>query len=883
MSGSVNPFAEAMRRGSEREESDNDESLGVELERQISQFNDMKSAIDQMTPLFTNLRNQCKNLKDRKETLENDVNTRTNEITKLNCEIQNLATEKEFLSNTAYLANNKDGTSSSSSSSQNLLQEGDVIGKLTRRNWLLEEQVRHVKQETIDMKRRCEEDIERERAISSGLRDRISDLDTRRKNLKDVKDRNDITIRELQSQIDIVQMEIRDIHEKANKDKDDLEDSLRKEKKELVKLKEELGGLRAEREAALAEVRKMKDDIAAQSIKSPPRILQPQNPNLPLSQISTQPMTPTKPVSCKPFTPLFTSPSSHAQAASPSSVARQHSHLQAAYTHLQKTHKSLKNQYDNLRKIHQEDIDHMKRYQASQIERKKKKEERKSKKKDERSLSNSQFGGEGSVLSSGTTVHNETKVGLVLVEESESVPKSRKKSNRSQQAEKHIVRKMGDEEEYMAYAEHDQSAEIEEGVWRVDPDMTSEELVKAINLFQLPQLVNHSRSNVDSSRNIPNSIPQAALATQITDGRQTETDTISQQQTRSSTRNAKAVERGDNAAPAVPQPQTSLSTPRPLPAQSKRFIQPAHVTPWLGITSGTPASSSKDRRKLGPTRSRVLDLNDEDDFASPPDETYTPTSAKTPLIRDRLGKTSAVGGGDSLRKMLMKHAYPQNEYHRTPAPLVGQRSGTSVELNASMAVQNTLSTPTGTSMRKRKIADLETGGLTPAEKATKLKKLAKMPASEKRELYASYKGKGRYVRPEEVNTSVREEFEIDPSANEGASFAFHDVKRKRSERKNMHGGDCECCRDYYDAVGEIPRYNQAPKWRDGPSVEKDEGEAVRDHQNMTSRHRETWIRPPTPPGFWKIGFPSTQEISEQNEQADQMQREKEERLRREVL
>ena len=42
--------------------------------------------------------------------------------------------------------------------------------------------------------------------------------------------------------------------------------------------------------------------------------------------------------------------------------------------------------------------------------------------------------------------------------------------------------------------------------------------------------------------------------------------------------------------------------------------------------------------------------------------------------------------------------------------------------------------------------------------------------------------------------AAQEEYEIDPKQNEGANFAFHDVKRRKADRKNMHGGDCECCK-----------------------------------------------------------------------------------------
>lgn len=40
---------------------------------------------------------------------------------------------------------------------------------------------------------------------------------------------------------------------------------------------------------------------------------------------------------------------------------------------------------------------------------------------------------------------------------------------------------------------------------------------------------------------------------------------------------------------------------------------------------------------------------------------------------------------------------------------------------------------------------------------------------------------------------MTEEFEIDPKQNNGLNYQYHDVQRGRAERKQMHGGDCECC------------------------------------------------------------------------------------------
>ena len=51
-------------------------------------------------------------------------------------------------------------------------------------------------------------------------------------------------------------------------------------------------------------------------------------------------------------------------------------------------------------------------------------------------------------------------------------------------------------------------------------------------------------------------------------------------------------------------------------------------------------------------------------------------------------------------------------------------------------------------------------------------------------------------------TDVFEEFEIDPKENEGHAFQFHDVKRQKAERKQMHGGDCECCQGVRPKCGD---------------------------------------------------------------------------------
>jgi hypothetical protein len=54
------------------------------------------------------------------------------------------------------------------------------------------------------------------------------------------------------------------------------------------------------------------------------------------------------------------------------------------------------------------------------------------------------------------------------------------------------------------------------------------------------------------------------------------------------------------------------------------------------------------------------------------------------------------------------------------------------------------------------------------------------------------------------------------------------------------------------------------------------------HKAEISRHRATWKRGETPPGFWDIGFPDTQVTEEINREAEEMQRKKWKEIEREV-
>lgn len=54
------------------------------------------------------------------------------------------------------------------------------------------------------------------------------------------------------------------------------------------------------------------------------------------------------------------------------------------------------------------------------------------------------------------------------------------------------------------------------------------------------------------------------------------------------------------------------------------------------------------------------------------------------------------------------------------------------------------------------------------------------------------------------------------------------------------------------------------------------------HKQDISRHRQTWGRGKTPPDFWNIGFPNTQEVNEINEKAREIHEGKEKEVEREA-
>ncbi|KAF8960813.1 DNA repair protein endonuclease SAE2/CtIP C-terminus-domain-containing protein [Flammula alnicola] len=187
--------------------------------------------------------------------------------------------------------------------------------------------------------------------------------------------------------------------------------------------------------------------------------------------------------------------------------------------------------------------------------------------------------------------------------------------------------------------------------------------------------------------------------------------------------------------------------------------------------------------------------------------------------------------------------------------------------------------------------------------------------------YSAFKGHGRYGKANEpAQPTINTLFAIDPARNGGLNYQYDEVVRRRDERRKLNAGDCECCREYYEGVGPLPSRLQQPLWRSpttspvkpcsrhpngrteddgrgatntlmhrqhdphgasGPSSGRRQAE-IDSHKKAISRHRHTWARAPTPPGYWNIGFPDTQEVGDINEKAKEMHKRKKDEIDREA-
>lgn len=103
----------------------------------------------------------------------------------------------------------------------------------------------------------------------------------------------------------------------------------------------------------------------------------------------------------------------------------------------------------------------------------------------------------------------------------------------------------------------------------------------------------------------------------------------------------------------------------------------------------------------------------------------------------------------------------------------------------------------------------------------------------------------------------------------------HSVRRQ-IVRKQLVAEDCECCHNYYEQIGTVIGNTHRPSWRtpqkQKPVASKHTPMAttVSSRKQDISRHRVQQKGPRTPPQYWTIGFPSTQDAMLINQEAEKL-------------
>ncbi|CZR68633.1 uncharacterized protein PAC_18532 [Phialocephala subalpina] len=178
------------------------------------------------------------------------------------------------------------------------------------------------------------------------------------------------------------------------------------------------------------------------------------------------------------------------------------------------------------------------------------------------------------------------------------------------------------------------------------------------------------------------------------------------------------------------------------------------------------------------------------------------------------------------------------------------------------------------------------------------------------------------LRRTNPNNMTREDYEMDPdqeplrcrpverlrlsdfkanlSYNQGYQHPYRETIRG-GDRQHLAGCQKECCRPKFRALAKITTSeNPTPSQEDrdeellinhmGDNAYKLQSMTreqryelllqakTRDFSNAMGRHRAAYTRPTSPPGFWRAGFPTTQEVREDQEEAKR--REKEEIVQR---
>lgn len=155
------------------------------------------------------------------------------------------------------------------------------------------------------------------------------------------------------------------------------------------------------------------------------------------------------------------------------------------------------------------------------------------------------------------------------------------------------------------------------------------------------------------------------------------------------------------------------------------------------------------------------------------------------------------------------------------------------------------------------------------------------------------------LRDRPVDGLRPEDFKPNPLYNEGVTFVYDEVVRGKARAALAGCTDLNCCGKTFRKFAEAQRraaeasgavvtfraedislmekYLGDQAWRLGTMTQKERDETwllakTWELANRFGKHRQRYSRMPTPPGFWNVEFPNTQERAEERRQADEIRK-----------
>jgi hypothetical protein len=184
------------------------------------------------------------------------------------------------------------------------------------------------------------------------------------------------------------------------------------------------------------------------------------------------------------------------------------------------------------------------------------------------------------------------------------------------------------------------------------------------------------------------------------------------------------------------------------------------------------------------------------------------------------------------------------------------------------------------------------GGLASDDRPQWSMKALEPRSSARKPVISPSRNQGR-LRSKPITELTVQDFKVNPVYNQGYSHAFSETVRKRGDRMCLPGcTNPQCCGSTFRTLAEAQ--GPLPFSQEETLLEDYLGDAY-DNMNMTQmsseerqelvlqartkkmaketgKHREAWERRRTPPGFWRVDFPTTQEQQEDRERSKEQEK-----------